>query len=152
MNETSIFLQTGCNIKIHQGNYDGQKEAYQVWKYKRKVPQYKGFTVKNILEFAQKNIHIDTFLPDYDYLKETNREWLWNMVDTIIPEKSQNFVQAKVEKRREQLIDTQNLWISVQPEYIHIFKASQSISTVKRKSHYLTRLPKPTKNILKFKN
>ena len=32
--ETSIFPKQGCNIKTSQGNYDGQKEAYQVRKYK----------------------------------------------------------------------------------------------------------------------
>ena len=72
------------------------------------------------------------------------------MVNTIIHEKFQSFVQAKVEERREQLIDTQNLKISVQSELINIFKASHSISTVKRKSHYLTCLPKPTKDYIKI--
>ena len=72
------------------------------------------------------------------------------MVNTIIHEKFQNFVQAKVEERREQLIDTQNLGITVQPEFIYIFKTSHSISTVKWKSHYLTHLPKPTKDHIKI--
>ena len=114
------------------------------------VPQYKGLTVKNILEFKQENIHIHRFLPDYDYLKEPNREWLWNMVNTIIPEKFQNFVQAMVEERREQLIDIQNLEISVQSKFKNIFKSFQSISTIKGKSHYLTCLPKSTKEHIKI--
>ena len=89
-----------------------------------------------------KKIYIFTY---YNYYKEPNREWLWNMVNTIIPEKFQNFVQAKVEERREQLINIQNLGISVQPKFINIFKSFQSISTIKGKSHYLTCLPKSTK-------
>ena len=115
-----------------------------------KVPQYKGLTVKSILEFANKNIHIDRFLPDYDYLKDPNREWLCNIIHTIIPDKFQNYVQTKVEERRQQLIDTQNLGISVQPEFINIFKSSQSISTVNGKFHFLTRLPKPTKDQMRI--
>ena len=84
-------------------------------------------------------------MPDYDYLKDPNREWLYNIINTIIPDKFQNYVQTKVEERRQQLIDTQNLRISAQPEFINIFKSSQSISTVKGKSHFLTPFPKPTK-------
>ena len=64
--------------------------------------------------------------------------------------KVSEFVQEKVEERREKLIYTQNLRISVQPEFIKIFKASQFISTVKGKSYYLTRLPKPTKDHIKI--
>ena len=70
-----------------------------------KVPQYKGLTVKNILEFAKKNIHIDRFLPEYDYLKEHNREWHCNIVNTIIPENFQNFIKLKIDERKQLLID-----------------------------------------------
>ena len=48
------------------------------------------------------------------------------------------------------MIDTQNLGISIPPEFINIFKASQSISTVKGKWHYLTRLSKPDKDHIKI--
>ena len=89
-------------------------------------------------------------MPDYAYLKDPNREWLCNIINTIIPDKFQNYVQTKVEERRQQLIDTQNLGISVQPEFLNIFKSSQSISTVNGKSHFLTRLPKPTKEQMKI--
>ena len=72
------------------------------------------------------------------------------MVNTINPEKFQDFVQSKVEERREQLINTQNLGINFQPKFINIFKASKSISTIKWKSHYLTFLPKSIKEHIKI--
>ena len=71
-----------------------------------KIKQYKGFTVKNMLDFAYKNIHIYRFLPDYDYLKNPNREWLCNIINTIILDKFQNYAKTKGEGRRQQLIDT----------------------------------------------
>ena len=89
-------------------------------------------------------------MPDYDYLKDPNREWLCNIINTIIPDKFLNYVQTKIEERRQQLIDTQNLGISVQPKFINIFKSSQSISIVNGKSHFLTRLPKPTKDQMRI--
>ena len=115
-----------------------------------KVPQYNGLTVKNIHDFAQRNFHVERFLPEYDYLKEPNREWLCNLVNSIIPEKFQKFIETKVEERRQLLINSQNLGISVQPDILNIFKQSKAISTVKGKSHFLTRLPKPTKDKLKI--
>ena len=115
-----------------------------------KVPQYKGLTVRNIVEFAKKNIHIDRFLPEYDYFKEHNREWLCNIVNTIIPEKFQNFIKLKIEERKQLLIDSQNLGISVQPEFMNIFKSSQSISSIKRESHFLACIPKPTKDKIRM--
>ena len=40
------------------------------------VPQYIGLTVRGILNFANRNIHIERFLPEYDCFKDPNREWL----------------------------------------------------------------------------
>ena len=123
----SILIREG-NIYLPPKQDSTQKFLREIMMAKRKyikcenitaikVKQYKGLTVKSILEFANKNIHIDRFLPDYDYLKDPNREWLCNIINTIIPDKFQNYVQTKVEERRQQLIDTQNLGISVQPEF-----------------------------------
>ena len=48
------------------------------------------------------------------------------------------------------MIASQNLGISIKPEFIQIFKNSQAISTMNGKSHYLTRAPKKTKEQLKI--
>ena len=123
------------------------KKKYVSWENVKviKVPQYKGLTVRDILNFANRNIHIERFLPEYDCLKDPNREWLCNIINTIIPDKFQKYIELKIEERKQQLINSQNLGISVQPEFIKLFKQSKSISTVK-KSHFLTRIPKPTKD------
>ena len=85
-----------------------------------KLPQYKGLAVRDILNFANRNIHIERFLPEYDYLKDPNREWLCNIVNTIIPDKFQKYIDLKIEERKLQLINSQNLGISVQPEFIKL--------------------------------
>ena len=53
-----------------------------------KVPQYKDLTVRDIINLAHQNIHIDRFLPNYDYLKDLYREWQSNVVSTIVSEKN----------------------------------------------------------------
>ena len=129
------------------------KKSYIKWEEVKviKVPQYKGLTVRDILNFANRNIHIDRFLPKYEYLKDPNREWLCNVINTIIPEKFQKYIELRVEERKKSLINSQNLGISVQPEFMKLFQQSKSISTVKGKSHFLTRMPKPTKDKLVIK-
>ena len=44
------------------------------------------------------------------------------------------------------MIASQNLGINATPEFLEIFKRSQSISTTNGKSHFLTRIPKITKD------
>ena len=90
-------------------------------------------------------------MPKYEYLKDLNREWLCNVINTIIPEKFQKYIELRVEERKKSLINSQNLGISVQPEFMKLFQQSKSISTVKGKSHFLTHMPKPTKDKLVIK-
>ena len=110
------------------------------------VPQYKGLTVRDIIKFAKTKIDINSYLPDYEYLKEPNREWLWNVVNSLIPNEFQKYIKIWEEKRREELLQSSNLAIRVKPEFLDIFKSSQSVSTIKGKPHFLTRNPKITKD------
>ena len=109
-----------------------------------KVLQYKGLTVRNILKFARTQTDIDKYIPEYDYLKGPNQEWLCNVVNTLVQIEFQNFIQKVTEDRRKALIDSQNLGISVRPEFMNIFQKSQAASTLPGKSHFLARFPKPT--------
>ena len=112
------------------------------------VPQYDGLRVKDILSFARSQFEIHKFLPDYEYNKEPNRDWLWNLINTIASESFNKFIDKKIKERNKKLIESQNLKVSVNEEFIDIFKNSQSISTLKGKSHFLVRAPKQTKDQL----
>ena len=65
-----------------------------------KVPQYKGLTVKNILKFARDQMNIDKYIPEFDYPKEPNREWLCNIINTLLHDEFQKFILKIVEERR----------------------------------------------------
>ena len=111
-----------------------------------KVPQYKELHVKDILKFAASKVNIKMYMPDYAYQKEPNREWLCNIVNTLIKDEFQEYINEKVENRKLELINNQNLGIKAKPEFINIFKYSQSVSTMRGKSHFLVRLPKISKD------
>ena len=109
------------------------------------VPQYKGLRVWDIIKFAQTKMYIDRYLPDYEYKKEPNRTWLCNVINSVIPDDFREYVSEKVRVRKLSLINSQNLCVKVKPEFLNIFKNSQSVSLQKGKSHFLARLPKKPK-------
>ena len=111
-----------------------------------KVPHYNGLTVAKILNFARNKGDIQSYLPDYKYSKEPNREWLCNLINTLIPKEFQEYVALKVSERKHEIIHTQNLSISAKSEFIKIFKNSRAISKQKGRSHFLIREVKETKD------
>ena len=111
-----------------------------------KVPQYKGLFVKDLLKFASTKVNIKRCIPDYEYSKEPNREWLCNLLNTLIPEDFKDFITEKTEIRKQELIKNQNLVINAKPEFIDIFQKSQVVSLMKGRSHFLTRMPRITKD------
>ena len=74
-----------------------------------KVPHYKGLNVRDLLRFASSKISIKDYLPDYQYKKDPNREWLCNIINSLIQEDFHEFIQQKVDKRRKGLIKSQKL-------------------------------------------
>ena len=96
-------------------------------------------------------------MPDYEYSKEPNREWLYNLLNTLIYEDFKTFTSDKIEIRKQNLIESQNLEIKAKAESIDIFKRFQVVFLMKGKSHFLTRISRITKDkkiykILKKKN
>ena len=88
-----------------------------------KVPQYEGLTVEAIKEFAENKIDIESYLPSYDYSKEPNREWLCNIVNSLIHEEFLIYINKKIEEKKNYIIQNQNLKITAKEEFINIFKA-----------------------------
>ena len=58
-----------------------------------------------MIRLASSKVNIEDYLPEYQYDKDPNLEWLCGIIDALILEKFQTFVNEKIEKRKEQLID-----------------------------------------------
>ena len=87
-----------------------------------KVPQYNGLRVKDIIKFATDHIDIKKFLPKYNYEKEPNREWLCNIVNSLLTEDFNAFIEDKISIRKQELIKSQNISVSVKPEFVKYSK------------------------------
>ena len=96
-----------------------------------KVPQYNGLHVKDILKFDRSKVDIKMYIPYYAYKKEPNREKPWNIINTLAKDEFKEYIDEKVESRKLELINYQNLGVRAKPEFIHLFEHSQSVSTMK---------------------
>ena len=101
--------------------------------------------MQDIVKFISKRVNIRLYSSDYDYCKEQNSEWVWNIANSLIQNSFLKFIQVKEDKRREELLISNNLDMKVLPKFLGIFKSSQDITIVRGKSHFLTRDPKTTK-------
>ena len=85
-----------CNQKFLRKLMQGDK-LYISWKDVEviKVPQFKGPAVSDILKFAATQINIASYLPEYEYSKEPNREWVWNLINSLIPDQFTEFIRKR---------------------------------------------------------
>ena len=60
-----------------------------------KVLHLKTLNRADFIEFAKEKTNIDEFLPDYNYQKQPNRKWLWNILNTVIGERFRDFIKKK---------------------------------------------------------
>ena len=104
-----------------------------------KVPHLEGLQVKKIIDFASEYFNVQQYIPDYEYTKEPNRDWICNLVNTLLQNEFKAFMTEKLSFREAKIIKDKNLGIIAKPEIIDIFKNSKSISTSKGNSNFLLR-------------
>ena len=107
----------------------------RVWK----VPQLKTLSVGAILEYARRETDIDKFLPNYEYRKLPNRDWLWNIVHTIMGDRFKEFIQLKLAERADRIAKSKMTEFITQQEFIHLFKKSNLISSQSGRTHFLVK-------------
>ena len=73
-----------------------------------KVPHYKGLTIHYILKFASRLINIADYIPEYEYSKEPSREWICNIINTLIPQEFKEYIDQKINERKQSILDNQN--------------------------------------------
>ena len=65
-----------------------------------------------------------------------------NIVNSLIENEFKTYIEKKIKQRNKDLVHSQNLFLAVKPEFLNLFKNSQSVSLEKEKSHFLTRILK----------
>ena len=103
------------------------------------MPQYKGIKFSDILKFTTAKTNINRYLPKYDYEKESNRELICNLVNSLIPDKFLRFV--KIKWKRKEILISSSLAVKVKPEFLDMFKSSLAISTINEKFSFPCKRP-----------
>ena len=88
---------------------------------------------------AKENTSIESYLPSYDYEKYPNRDWLWNILNTIAYDKFQKLIKDTLKDREKMIVMKSRMKVEAIPEIINIFAKSQNVSVSKGKSHFLMR-------------
>ena len=129
-----------CNQNYLRGIWNGSK-LYVKWSDVKviKVPHLEGLRVKKILEFTFEHLDVQQYLPDYEYQKEPNKDWLCNLVHTLLHGEFRRFISTSMSQREAKIIKEKNLGVVARPEIINIFKNSRAVSTSKGKSHFVLR-------------
>ena len=66
-----------------------------------------------------------------------NRQWLWNVLNTLLGNTFTKFVQECVKAKVKHVVRKKDLCVKVLPEFAEIFKSSTNVSVQKGRFHFL---------------
>jgi hypothetical protein len=91
------------------------------------IPHYEGLSIECILDQCKTWPHIFKWLPHEKDLPKVPKQWLCNVIFTVIGEPFSDFVQAKIEERNAKRASTGAGLIELDPEIAAAFNQSTSI-------------------------
>ena len=106
-----------------------------------KVPHIKSLSIKNVLRFAKEQIKVEVYLPTYKYNKLPNKDWLWNVVNTLANKESNQFIQERLANREKYMAMKMRLNVVAIPVIAHIFAKSKNDFYMNGRAHFLLRRP-----------
>jgi hypothetical protein len=95
------------------------------------VPQYEGLGIKEIRQFLDE-VHPEVYdyLPEPDIeLPKTPKQYVVNVVATILKEEFSKWVKLQVWARHEKVAVKKDVMIQMDPEMLAIFQASTAVSS-----------------------
>ena len=87
----------------------------------------------------KENTDIESYLPNYDYDKFSNRDWLCNIINTIANKKFCSFISEAMDKWEKMWIMNRGLKVEAIPEIVSIFSYSKNVSVMNGRTHFLIR-------------
>ena len=93
------------------------------------VPHFEGLTIDSIYEYGKMYPEVMKCLPELEEeTKKMPRQYLANIVYTVVGKPFYDWVDGKVEERNKKVINEANMGIEMDPEIAAIFKASTAVS------------------------
>ena len=93
------------------------------------VPQYENLTIEKIKAFTTtKHFDIDCHLPDPIDLHKVSREYILNIIATVMGSSFTDWVNEQIEERNEAIKVKGELNIELDPDVAEAFNASTAVS------------------------
>ena len=93
------------------------------------VPYYESLSLEKIKEFCRRQPNnIDRYLPDRKELHKVSREWICNVIATVLKEVFTDWVRQKIEARNEEVTDKKDMNIELDQDIADAFRASTAVS------------------------
>ena len=87
-------------------------------------PQYEGLSLECVLKQAASYKEVWQFFPDQRDIAKLPRQWVINVLNTIVGEPFSDWVRLQIDSRNEKLASDHNLNIELDPEIAAAFRAS----------------------------
>ena len=97
------------------------------------VPHYESLSLEKITEFCRgqpNNIH--NYMPDRLEIHKISREWICNIVATVLKNKFTDWIDEQIKIRNEEVRDKKDMDIELDEDVYAAFKASTSVSCKSR--------------------
>ena len=93
------------------------------------MPLYKGLGIKDISAFLNNAHHnIFDYLPDQQEIRKVPKEWICNVLATVLKGMFTGWVKNRIEERNEAVKEARNTDIGMDPEMAEAFRASTKTS------------------------
>ena len=90
---------------------------------------YKGLTIEAILEQGKRNDQVLTHLPDAADIHRLPRQWIINVIYTLVGEPFANWVKDLIKSRNDHVAEQNELMLELDPEIAAAFRGSLNISS-----------------------
>ena len=92
------------------------------------VPQYKGLNVERILEWCYGHETIASYFPDPVDIPLLNRQFILDVVYTIVGKPFSDFIRERIETRNAKQAEKMNAFVDVDEEIADMINASTHIA------------------------
>ena len=93
-----------------------------------RVPSYENLALKDIFEQFEPDAAVFQYLPDGKELRKVPKQWICNVLATVVGEPFAQWVKARIFNRNETVIKERKLGIAMDADIAAAFHASTAIS------------------------
>lgn len=93
------------------------------------VPFYEGLNIDTFIKKALQFPGLKDYLPDGPDMDRIQRQWLINVIHTIVGNDFSEWVQRQVDARNDKVTEKQSLSLEMDPEIAQAFYDSKQVSS-----------------------